>query len=185
LGNLYAALSQPDKAILNYLAAVKIDKLFYPAKVNLAMLYNQMGRNGEAETLLREVTVSHPELSEVHYSLGLLLAEEKRYAEAATYLKQAARGMPARARIHYNLGLLLQYLKQDSEAETALLRAQALEPDNLDYLYALADFYMKRNKLQQARNIAREMVARHPGQRIGHDILKMVEASDPAGRLPN
>jgi len=175
LGNLYVALKQPQKAVENYKAAIKIDNLFYPAKVNLAMLYNQMGKNSEAETLLREVVASHPEIYEVQYSLGLLLAEEKKYAEAANYLKQAARGMPDRARIHYNLGLLLQHLKQDSDAEAALLKAQELEPDNLDYLYALADFYLKRKKLQQARSIAREMVARHPAQQIGHDILDLIE----------
>ena len=69
----------------------------------------------------------------------------------------------------------MQYLKQDLDAEAALRKAQELEPDNLDYLYALADFYLKRNKLQQARSIAEEMVARHPGQRIEHDILKLIE----------
>ena len=177
LANLYVALKQPQTAVENYLAAIKIDNLFYPAKVNLAMLYNQMGKNEEAETLLREVATSHPELYEVQYSLGLLLAEEKKYAEAANYLKQAVRGMPNRARIHYNLGLLLQHLKQDSDAETSLLKAQELEPDNLDYLYALADFYLKRKKMQQARSIAQKMVARHPTQQIGHDILNLIESN--------
>jgi len=175
LANLYAALKQTQKAIENYRAALKIDNLFYPAKVNLAMLYNQMGENNEAERLLREVTTAHPEIYEVHYSLGLLLAEEKKYAEAANYLKKAAKGMPERARIHYNLGLLLQHLKKDSDAELSLLKAQELEPDNFDYLYALADFYLKRRKLHKARSIAQEMVARHPAQRIGHDILNLIE----------
>jgi tetratricopeptide (TPR) repeat protein len=175
LGNLYVALKQPEKAVKNYQAAIKIDNLFYPAKVNLAMLYNQMGKNNEAEILLREVATSQPEMYEVHYSLGLLLAEEKKYAEAANYLKQAAKGMPNRARIHYNLGLLLQHLKKDSDAEVSLLKAKELEPDNLDYLYALADFYLKRKKLQKARSIAKEMVARHPTQGIGHDILNLIE----------
>jgi Tfp pilus assembly protein PilF len=175
LGNLYAALRQPQKAGENYRAAMKIDHLFYPAKVNLAMLYNQTGKNDKAEILLREVAITHPEMYEVHYSLGLLLAEEKKYAEAAKYLDLAAMGMPARARIHYNLGLLLQHLKRDSDAEASLLRAKELEPDNLDYLYALADFYLKRKKLRKARSIAEEMKARHPSQRIGHDIFNLIE----------
>ena len=175
LANLYVNLRQPQKAVENFRAAIKIDNLFYPAKVNLAMLYNQTGKNEEAEALLREVAASHPELHEVQYSLGLLLAEEQKYAEAANYLKQAARGMPDRARIHYNLGLLLQQLKQDSDAEASLLKAQELAPDNLDYLYALADFYIKRNKLKKAKSIAKEMVARHPNQRIGHDILDLIQ----------
>jgi tetratricopeptide (TPR) repeat protein len=175
LANLYVALKQPQKAVENYLAAIKIDNLFYPAKVNLAMLYNQMGKNSEAETLLREVVSFHPEIYEVQYSLGLLFAEEKKYAEAANYLKQAAKGLPDRARIHYNLGLLLQHLKQDLDAEASLLKAQELAPDNLDYLYALADFYLKRNKLQKAKSFAEQMIAKHPSQRIGHDILNLIE----------
>jgi Tfp pilus assembly protein PilF len=175
LANLYVELKQTQKAVENYQAAIKIDNLFYPAKVNLAMLYNQMGRKDATETLLREVAASHPELHEVQYSLGLLLAEERKYAEAANYLKQAAAGMPDRARIHYNLGLLLQYLKQYSGAEASLLKALELVPDNLDYLYALADFYLKRRKLNNAKIIAEEMVERHPKQRIGHDILQMIE----------
>ena len=56
-----------------------------------------------------------------------------------------------------------------------MLKAQELEPDNLDYLYALADFYLKRRKLNKARSIAEEMVARHPNQRIGHDMLNLIE----------
>ena len=180
LANLYVALKQPQKAVASFLAAIKIDNLFYPAKVNLAMLYNQMGENNKAETLLREMVTFHPEIYEVHYSFGLLLAEEKKYVEAANHLKQAAKGMPNRARVHYNLGLLLQYLTQDSDAEEALLKAQELEPDNLDYLYALADFYLKRKKLKKAKRLAKEMVARHPNQRIGHDILGLTEKSmDP------
>jgi len=175
LGNLYVALSEPQKAVENFRAAIKIDNLFYPAKVNLAMLYNQMGQNNEAEILLREVATIHPEVHEVQYSLGLLLAEEQKYAEAAKYLNLAARGIPNRARIHYNLGLLRQHLKQDSDAEASLLKAQELEPDNFDYLYALADFYLKRKKLQKAKSIAEEMVARHPTQRIGHDILNLID----------
>jgi tetratricopeptide (TPR) repeat protein len=179
LGNLYAALKQPDEAIRNYRAAFKIDTLFYPAMVNLAMLYNQMGKNDEAETLLREVVSDHPNMYEVQYSLGLLLAEKKQFAEAATHLASAAEGMPDRARIRFNLGLLLQHLKQDSDAEAALLAALELEPDNLDYLYALADFYLKRKKLQQAKGIAEQMVAKHPAQRIGHDLLEMINRNLP------
>jgi predicted Zn-dependent protease len=70
---------------------------------------------------------------------------------------------------------LRQHLEQDSGAEASLLKAQELEPDNLDYLYALADFYLKREKLQKAKSIAKEMVLRHPDQQIGYDILNLIE----------
>ena len=181
LGNLYANLKEPEKAVANYRAAVRIDNRFYPAKVNLAMLYNQMGRKDEAEILLREVVAAQSELHEVQYSLGLLLAEKKQFEEAAFYLEKAAAGLPDRSRVHYNLGLLLQHLKRDTQAEAALLTALEIDPDNLDYLYALADHYLKRQKLIQARRIAEQMIAKHPDKSIGHEILNFV-VKHPAAR---
>jgi tetratricopeptide (TPR) repeat protein len=172
LGNLYAALNRPEDAIRNYEAAIKIDDLFYPAKVNLAMLYNQRGENERAEVLLREVVGAHPELYDAAYSLGLLLAEMKQYGDAAEFLQEAAKGLPERPRIQYNLGLVLQHLRRYGEAEAALQAALALAPDNMDYLYALADHYIKRGQLEKAEHIARQMVAKHPDRPMGHQLLK-------------
>ena len=103
----------------------------------------------------------------------------KKYDQAVIYLGKASKGMPGRARVHYNLGLLLQYLRRDAEAEAALLKALKLEADNMDYLYALADHYMKRGKLEKAKIIAEQMVAKHPGQRIGHELLEVIEKKLP------
>jgi tetratricopeptide (TPR) repeat protein len=179
LGNLFASLNRPEEAIQNYRAAIKIDGLFYPAKVNLAMLHNQRGENDKAEVLLREVLAAQPQMYEIAYSLGLLLSEMKKYNQAVVYLGKASKGMPGRARVHYNLGLLLQYLRRDAEAEAALLKALKLEADSMDYLYALADHYMKRGKLEKAKIIAEQMVAKHPGQRIGQELLKVIEKNLP------
>lgn len=77
LANLDASLGQTDAAVDNYLAAIRIDHQFYPAKVNLAMLYNRLGKNTDAERLLREALDTRSDLFDVHYSLGLLLAEGK------------------------------------------------------------------------------------------------------------
>jgi tetratricopeptide (TPR) repeat protein len=118
--------------------------------------------------------VAHSELHEVQYSLGLLLAEKNELSEAARYLEMAAAGLPDRSRVQYNLALLLQHLKRDTEAEAALLTALEIEPDNLDYLYALADHYLKRQKLVDARRIAEQMIAKHPDKSIGYEILNFV-----------
>ena len=175
LGNLYVSLGQPQKAIEDFRAAIKIDDLSYPAKVNLAMLYSQLGRNSDAETLLREVVKAYPELHEVQYSLGLLLAEEKKYAEAEVHLARAARGLSDQSRVHYNLGLLYDYLGKDQQAEVALSRAVELEPDNMDYLQALAQHYLKRENFAAAGKIADRMIARHPGDRRGLELKGFVQ----------
>ncbi len=175
LGNLEAALGNPEKAAENYRKAIEIDHRFFPAKVNLAMLYNREGKNQPAERLLREVVADHPGLFEIQYSLGLLLAEEKAYTEAEVHLLAAARGLPERARIRYNLGLLQQQLGKDDAAEKSLRMALALEPDNLEFLFALADFYLKRERWAEARAVAERMVAAHPDQPIGRRLLETIE----------
>lgn len=75
LGNLYATRGDRELAERYYRQALAVDNLYYPAKVNLAILYNQEGRNAEAEKLLLEVLKNYPELHDVAYTLGLLYAE--------------------------------------------------------------------------------------------------------------
>ena len=159
LANLDMALGRPEAAIQNYQAAIAIDDLFYPAKVNLAMLHNGMGRKDQAEELLREVVLAHPRQYQVAYSLGLLLAEKKKYEEAARFLAAAAGGMPGHARVHYNLGALLDYLGKDLEAEKALLRTLEIEPHNINFLTATAQYYMKRKQYEKAKILTEKIAA--------------------------
>jgi tetratricopeptide (TPR) repeat protein len=175
LGNLYSTLGDPAKAEEYYRTALEIDDLFYPAKMNLAVLYNGQGRNAEAETLLREVVGDYPEVYEAAYSLGLLLVEMGRPAEATEFLAQAADGMPQRSRAHYNLGLLLQSLGRRAEAEASLQRALELEPENLEYLYALADHYVKRGEPARALPLAERMITAHPDDPLGPDFKAFLE----------
>ena len=174
LGNLYQELGETDRAVTNYTAAFKIDNLFYPAKVNLAMLYNSQGDQDKAEELFREVLRENPRLYEIYYSLALLLAEKKDFNEASIFMGKAAKNMPYAARVHYNYGILLQYLNKDSEAELELNRALEIEPKNMDYLYALFDFYYKRSKLLEAKNIAEAIVIIAPDLPEAKELLDMV-----------
>jgi len=123
---------------------------------------------------LREVAGAHPGLYEIAYSLGLLLAEKKKWEEAVRYLEKAARGMPERARVHYNLGVLMDYLQKDSEAEGALKKALELDPANMDYLRAAAEFYLKRKRFEEAKGIAQQIIAKYPKSRMGQEILDLV-----------
>jgi predicted CXXCH cytochrome family protein len=176
LGLIYHALGQLEKSEENYQQAIRIDNLFFPAKNNLAMLYNARGDNEKAVTLLTQILEDKPQLYDIAYSLGLLLVEENKYNEALFYLQKAAGGLPDRARVQYNLGLLLQYLKKDQEAEKTLLKALSLDPGSFDFLYALADHYIKRDQLDKASIIARKMIESFPGNKTGHDILAYITA---------
>jgi tetratricopeptide (TPR) repeat protein len=175
LGNMHRNLGNLNLAEKHYEAAIQIDRLFYPAKINLAMLKHQVGMNDEAERLFREVVDEHPQLYEAAYSLGLLLVELKKYDEAVQYVSKAALGMPKRARVQYNLGLLLQQLGRTEEAEAVLLRSLEMEPDNIDYLHAVADHYLRQGKLHEAKRIAEQMVAKHPNNTLGRRLLRFID----------
>ena len=64
--------------------------------------------------------------------------------------------------------------KGGGAAEAALLAALETEPDSLDYLYAVADHYLKRGKLVKAGNIAAKMIEKHPGNPIGRNLLNFI-----------
>ena len=77
--------------------------------------------------------------------------------------------------MHYNLGLLLQQEGMPEESEVALRRALETEPDGLDYLHAMADHYLRRNRLEEARLIARHLVEKHPGNPLGRRLLDVID----------
>jgi tetratricopeptide (TPR) repeat protein len=175
LGNLYSSQGDADTAEHYYRAALDVDNLFFPAKMNLAMLLSQQGNNEETERLLREVLEAYPDQHEASYSLALLLVGVGRSDEALPFLAQASTGMPQRPRVHYNYGLLLAQLGHDAEAEAALLKALNIEPQSVDYLYALIDFYYRRGILDKALELAERMIAAHPENRMGYDIKAAIE----------
>jgi len=181
LGNLYEAQGDAENAEKYYRKAIDVDALFYPAKMNLAVLLSRRGQDAEAESLLREVLDAYPEQYDAAYSLALLLVSSGRRAEALNYLDRAAGGMPDRSRVHYNRGLLLAQLGRDDDAEASLRTALRLEPDSVDYLYALIDFCARRNRLEEALELARRMIEAQPGNRLGYELRDAIQ--DQIGAL--
>jgi tetratricopeptide (TPR) repeat protein len=179
LANLYARQGDQALAEKYYRMALDVDDLFFPAKQNLAVLLSQQGQNDEAERLLREVLDEYPEQHDTAYSLALLLVGVGKVDEGLEYLGRAAAALPDRSRIHYNHGLLLAQMFRDDEAEVAMRRALGLEPENLDYLYALADFLYKRDRFEDALEIADRMISAHPQQRVGYDIKAAISNRRP------
>ena len=174
LGNLYNSLGQPDRAIEEYERAIRIDDAFYPALANLALMYNQRDENDKALPLLRRAVEVDPQQYQLIYNLGLLLVEMQRPREALEYLARASDGMPDRSRIHYNLGLLYQQEGDLVRAEQKLVQALRLEPANLDFQYALADHYIKRGLFERAIPMAEAMIATHPENPIGVQIMNYI-----------
>jgi tetratricopeptide (TPR) repeat protein len=171
LGNYYANRGDYVRAEKYYDAAIQADRSFYPAKLNLALLCYNISDLEKAETLFLDLINNHPEVSEGNYYLGLLYAEQKKYKEAAEILEQATVRRGVNPRIYYNLGLIYQYLGIPGKAESSLLKAYSLSPDEFDVLYALADFYIKKQDYTNAEKYAQLMMIKHPANPAGEQLL--------------
>jgi tetratricopeptide (TPR) repeat protein len=174
LAVVYGNTGKRDLAEQHYLKALKVDPDFTPARANLAHLYNSLPRNADAERVLVEGLKRLPQLGELQYSLGLILAEDQaRIGEAADALGKAAKLLPDRASVHYNYGLALQMLGRKAEAEAALLKAQGLDPTEPNTPYALAIFYAQQGKQEQALKWAEQLRTLRPGPQVDGFIANL------------
>ena len=175
LGNLHANLGQPAEAEKYFRLALKIDDLFFPAKMNLAVLLSGQGRGAEAETLLRQVVAAYPDNGDARYALGLQLVELGKPGDAVEPLRRAVELLPRNARARYNLGLLLAQRGADEEAGTLLAGALALEPQNPDFLFALADHRLRHGRAREALSLAERLIAARPGAPAGRQLKALAE----------
>ncbi len=176
LGNIELALGDVAAAEKDYRAALAIDDLFIPAKMNLAVLLSAQGRNDEAEALLRETVRDFPDNADALNALGLLRVEMGDPVEGAALLKRSSSHQPGNARVHYNLGLLLQEMGRIDEAGRELRRALDIDPESLDYMHALVDHLMRRGRLEEAHAIAERMIALYPSEPVGHQLKSAIES---------
>jgi Flp pilus assembly protein TadD len=70
---------------------------------------------------------------------------------------------------------LLQQLQRDPEAEKALKQALAIEPNQPEYGYALAVFYLQRRQFEKARQLAEKMMADPTSRSNGERLLTVIE----------
>jgi Flp pilus assembly protein TadD len=103
----------------------------------LADLYRVLGREAEAEGLLREAIALEPQLGAPHHGLGLSLIRQKRYGEATEALKRAAELDPTQARFAYVYAVLLQSTGRGTEAEAVLLKGLQGNPSDVQLLGSL------------------------------------------------
>lgn len=188
LGVLAARRGRPGAAESAYRRALDLQRDFVPAHVNLANLLAAQGRDEQALAQLRQGLAAATRLlatdgtaaarattGEIHYSMGLLLAEMGRLEEAATELDRAAALLHSRARVHYNHGLALHQLGRAGEAEAALGRAAVLDPDDAGIQQALAVLYAQAGERDAALRHARRSLELSGGAPAARELLRRIE----------
>jgi predicted CXXCH cytochrome family protein len=136
LGRFFVRQGRFKEAEAEYLAAISLGQSGAP-RVDLADLYRMLGREAEAEGLLREAIASEPRLGAPHHGLGLSLIRQKRYGEATGALQRAAELDPTQARFAYVYAVLLQSTGRAAEAEAVLLKGLQANPSDVQLLATL------------------------------------------------
>ena len=130
---------------------------------------------------MRAAVARAPDEGELHYSLGLLMAEEQRLEDAAQALSEAAELLPERARVHYNYGLALQHLGRGRKAESALQTAHKLDRDNPEILRALVILYSQGRRWADAYPYAERLVSLYPNAPEPRRMLEQLETLQKYG----
>ena len=105
---------------------------FAPAAANLADLYRQLGRNEDAEAVLRKALETSPQDAGLHHALGLGLVRLKREDEAIAELRRATEIEPDRARYVFVYAVALNSSGHRPEAIQLLKDNLARHPEDRD-----------------------------------------------------
>jgi Flp pilus assembly protein TadD len=162
LANLAIKQRRFDTAEAELRSALAIDPAFVPAAVNLAGLFGMLGRDGEAEPVLRRALARAPENPAVLHALGLVMVREKRARESMVWLAAAARHGAGNPRYGYVYAVALHDAGRAGEAERVLDELLRRRPYDRDALSAQVAFHRDRGDLAGAGHYLQRLQAVEP-----------------------
>ena len=99
-------------SIINFSKALIINPRFISAKLNLGIVYQNLGKNEEALICLKEITKINNALPEVYNNMGFILYTQNKYSEAIKKLNKAIELKKDYAEAYLNLGMVYLNLKK-------------------------------------------------------------------------
>ena len=154
LGQKYMELGKLELAQENLLKALKYDPKSFDAHTLLATLYDRVGDRTQALQHYREAALVAPKAGAGNNNYGMYLCKLGRYAEARKYFDVAfADGFyTAKASAYTNAGTCELLGKGSLDAaEVDFRNALALEPNNAQALFQLANVLYQKQDFFKAR----------------------------------
>ncbi|MCW5803941.1 MAG: tetratricopeptide repeat protein [Deltaproteobacteria bacterium] len=161
LATLHGRRKDLARAEAELARALAIDPAFTPAAVNLADLYRTMGRDADAERVLRGALVRAPDHAAVLHALGLVLVRGRRLPEALEALGRAARASDE-PRYGYVFAVALHDGGRRVEALRELERVIRHRPNDRLTLGALVAFHREAGDVRAALHHAERLAELDP-----------------------
>jgi tetratricopeptide (TPR) repeat protein len=175
LGFCYNAKGRLDDAIAQWKEAVRLQPEMVQPYLQLGNAYEDKGQYQEAISAFKEAIHLNPRYVLALYNLGHLYKKLGRTDEAMEHFKQAIEINPNFADAYNSLGWL--YSQEDINLDEGIqLVKKALELDETNGAYwdTLAELYIKKGKLERAREIFRRMIQQEPEEPFWRERLHLV-----------
>lgn len=161
-GDYFMKLKSYVDAEKYYLRGIQKDTAMNYARLNLATMYNLMGRNQDALKVLEAALKTDPGNDRIYYNLALLYNETGDVQKTALYLKKAIALKSSNPRVYYNYGVLLQQEQKHTEAEKWYQQALLLAPTDGDINFAICVLYLQQNMPEKAMPYAKTLKQYYP-----------------------
>jgi protein O-mannosyl-transferase len=158
------------EAIIQLEAAVRLAPGHAAALVNLGNALMQVQRAAEAVACYEQVLRIEPG-ADVHYDLGVALAELGRRDEAVAHLRTALALAPDLPRAHYQLARLAELAGQPADAEREYLETLRLAPDHALAHAMLGLLLAHSGQLEPAAGHFRAVIRQQPEDADAHANL--------------
>jgi len=155
LGVLYAGAGQMKTAVEEFKEALAADPDYAPAHSQLGLVYMALGEDRQAQQSFERALRIDRNDSSANINYGMFLCRRKREKEAYKYFMNALKNplytTPENA--YANAGVCARMQGDDVKAEDWLRKALALQPNQPQALYQLAEIQFKRGDRQGARTL--------------------------------
>jgi len=155
LGMAYYGNNQNSVALEEFKEALAADPNYVPAHSQIGLVYMALNEDKLAQQSFERALKIDPSDSSANNNYGMFLCQRKRDKEAYKYfmtaLKNPLYSTPENA--YTNAGICAWLQGDDAKAEDWLRKALALQPNQPQALYYLAEVLYKRDDLKTARTL--------------------------------
>jgi tetratricopeptide (TPR) repeat protein len=173
----YLNAGHPAQAILALQEAARVAPGEASIHHDLGFLCLQAGRRPEAIAALRTALALDPSFAQASLCLGIALQDHGDTVGALEAYRHAVSLRPALTPAHVCLGALLESQGEHRLAIASFRSGAASDPSSLWGRLSNARALIAENRDVEAESVLRELVALHPANAMGHEMLAMVFAN--------
>jgi len=150
IGISYVNLQTPEKAILNFTTALRLEKNYNEARGNLGSALLLIGNVDEAIVQIEQALKENPKNSMAWNSLGNAKDQKLQYQDALLAFRKAIEITPNYINAYNSLGVLLNKLNDKDEADKVFKKGLSLSPNDTDLLINYGYLLGEQGKLTDA-----------------------------------